>query len=287
MACRFMGISRQAYYKRAACESRRREQHMTVVELVKDERRCQPRIGTRKLHHMLHEPLEREGIRIGRDALFALLRRASMLVRPLRAFHKTTNSRHVYRRHPNLLKDGPAKVVATGCEQVWVADLTYLRTKERMVYVSLVTDAYSRKIMGWHVHDGMEAEQVGQAFKMALRQRQTSQRLVHHSDRGIQYCSGQYQRIHVRHGTTCSMTDGYDCYQNALAERINGILKMEYLLQTPADLKQAKRMVDESVRLYNERRPHLSLKYETPDAIHRVSLAAQRQQATRPEMVST
>jgi putative transposase len=287
MACRFMGISRQAYYKRVACERRRKEQHASVVSMVREERRNQPRIGTRKLHHMLHEPLQRQGIEIGRDAMFDVLRSASLLVRPLRAYHKTTNSRHFYRRHPNLLNDGAAQVVPTGCEQVWVADITYLRTREQMVYVSLITDAYSRKITGWHVHDGMSTEEVSQAFRMALRHRQTSQPLVHHSDRGIQYCSTEYQRIHARHGTTCSMTDGYDCYQNALAERVNGILKMEYLLQTPADLKQAKRMVSESVRLYNEERPHLSLEYETPDAMHRASLAAQRQLATRPEQVST
>ena len=282
-----MGISRQAHYKGVACERRRKEQHTTVVAMVRDQRRNQPRIGTRKLHHMLHEPLQRQGIKIGRDAMFDVLRDASMLVPALRAFHKTTNSRHFYRRHPNLLKDGPAKVVPTGCEQVWVADVTYLRTQEKMVYVSLITDAYSRKIMGWHVHDGLGTDQVSKAFKMALRQRQTSQPLVHHSDRGIQYCSAEYQRIHARHRIACSMTDGYDCYQNALAERINGILKMEYLLQTPADLQQAKRMVRESVRLYNEARPHLSLEYETPDAIHRASLAAQRQPATRPKQVST
>jgi putative transposase len=282
-----MGISRQAHYKRVACERRRQEHHSTVVAMVKDERRSQPRIGTRKLHHMLHEPLQRRGIKIGRDAMFEVLREASLLVRPLRAFHKTTNSRHFYRRHPNLLKDGPTKVVPTGCEQVWVADVTYLRTRQKMVYVSLITDAYSRKIMGWHVHDGLGTEQVSQAFKIALRHRQTSQPLVHHSDRGIQYCSGEYQGIHARHGIACSMTDGYDCYQNALAERVNGILKMEYLLHTPADLLQARRMVSESVRLYNERRPHLSLEYETPDAIHRASLAAQRRLRTRPEQVST
>jgi putative transposase len=282
-----MGISRQAHYKRAACERRRTEEHATVVALVRDERRHQPRIGTRKLHHMLLEPLGCRGIEIGRDALFDVLRQAKMLVAPLRAYHRTTNSRHVYRRHPNLLKDGPAKVVPTGCEQVWVADLTYLRTQQRMVYVSLVTDAYSRKIMGWHVHDGMETAQVSQALKMALRQRRTNQPLVHHSDRGIQYCSFEYQAIHARHGLTCSMTDGYDCYQNALAERVNGILKGEYLLHTPADLRQATKMVSESVRLYNENRPHLSLEYETPDAIHRASLAAQRQLATSPEQVST
>lgn len=287
MACRFMGISRQAHYKRVACERRRNEQHAILVAMVTDERRHQPRIGTRKLHHMLHEPMQRKGIKIGRDAMFDVLRNASMLVRPLRAYHRTTNSRHFYRRHPNLLKDGPAKVIPTGCEQVWVADVTYLRTREQMVYVSLITDAYSRKIMGWHVHDGLGTKEVSRAFKMALCQRQTSQPLVHHSDRGIQYCSVEYQRIHGRHGISCSMTDGYDCYQNALAERVNGILKMEYLLQTPADLKQAKQMVSESVRLYNERRPHLSLEYETPDVIHRASLAAQTQPATRPEQVST
>jgi putative transposase len=282
-----MGISRQAYYKRVACERHRQHKPSTVVALVRDERRSQPRIGTRKLHYMLHEPLQRQGIKIGRDAMFDVLRDASMLVRPPRAFHKTTNSRHFYRRHPNLLKDGPAKVVPTGCEQVWVADITYLRTKDKMVYVSLITDAYSRKIMGWHVHDSLGTDEVSQAFRMALRQRQTSQALVHHSDRGIQYCSMEYQRIHARHGIACSMTDGYDCYQNALAERVNGILKMEYLLHTPADLKQATRMVSESVRLYNQARPHLSLKYKTPDAIHRASLAAQKQLATRPEQVST
>jgi transposase InsO family protein len=282
-----MGISRQAYYKRVACERHRQEKHASVVALVRDERRNHPRLGTRKLHHMLHEPLQRQGIKIGRDAMFDVLRDASMLVKPLRAFHKTTNSRHFFRRHPNLLKDGPAKVVPTACEQVWVADVTYLRTRQKMAYVSLVTDAYSRKIMGWHVHDGLGTEEVSQAFRMALRQRRTSQPLVHHSDRGIQYCSVEYQAIHARHGIACSMTDGYDCYQNAMAERINGILKTEYLLHTPADLQQASRMVKESVRLYNQERPHLSLEYETPDAIHRASLTAQRQPATRPEQVST
>ena len=270
-----MGISRQAHYKRMACQRIRDEQHTTVVELVRDERRYQPRLGTRKLHHMLKEPLEQAGIKIGRDALFDVLRDARMLVRPRRAYHKTTNSHHHYRRHPNLLKDGPGKVVADGCEQLWVADITYLPTNEKTAYLSLVTDAYSRKIVGWHVHDGLETEHVSQALKMALRLRGTGQPLVHHSDRGIQYCSAEYQRIHARHGITCSMTDGYDCYQNALAERVNGILKMEFLLQRPADLQQARAMVTESVRLYNGRRPHLSLKYKTPDAVHRASLASQ------------
>jgi putative transposase len=270
-----MGISRQAYYQSLACQHQRSEQHVTVVELVGQKRRHQPRIGTRKLHYMLKEPLQQAGIKLGRDALFDVLRDARMLVLPRRAYHKTTNSHHHYRRHPNLLKDGPAKLVPSGCEQLWVADLTYLPTKEKTAYLSLVTDAYSRKIVGWHVHEGLETRQVSQALRMALRYRQTDQRLVHHSDRGIQYCSAEYQQIHARHGLTCSMTDGYDCYQNALAERVNGILKMEFLLHRPANLEQATTMVRESVRLYNQERPHLSLKYKTPDAIHRASLASQ------------
>ena len=162
----------------------------------------------------------------------------------------------------------------TGSEQLWVADLTYLPLEQKTVYLSLVTDAYSRKIVGWNVHDGLHAHHVAQALKMALRGRQTSQPLVHHSDRGIQYCCAEYQRIHARNGIACSMTDGGDCYQNALAERINGILKMEFLLQRPANLREATKMVGQSVRIYNEIRPHQSLEFETPDAVHRASVAA-------------
>jgi putative transposase len=270
-----MGISRQAHYKALACQRLRDEQQASVVAMVDEKRRHQPRIGTRKLHFILKEPLQHAGIKLGRDALFDILRHERMLVLPKRAYHKTTNSHPRFRRHPNLLKDTAAKVVPSGCEQLWVADITYLPTKEKPAYLSLVTDAYSRKIVGWHVHEGLETAQVSQALKMALRNRQTSQKLVHHSDRGIQYCSAEYQRIHDRHEITCSMTDGYDCYQNALAERVNGILKMEFLLHRPANLEQAKTMVSESVRLYNEQRPHLSLEYKTPDAMHRASLASQ------------
>ncbi|CAG2153445.1 IS3 family transposase ISBcen7 [Ralstonia mannitolilytica] len=134
-----------------------------------------------------------------------------------------------------------------------------------------MTDAYSRKIVGYHVHESLHAESVSRALKMALKTRQTKQQLVHHSDRGIQYCSSEYQRIHKRHGLTCSMTDGYDCCQNALAERVNGILKGQSLLSRPADLQQAERIVAQSVHIYNHERPHQALKYKTPDAVHRAS----------------
>lgn len=267
-----MGISRQAYYQDRCRQAALAHRAQAVVSLVRERRMRQPRVGTRKLHCMLREPLERQGISVGRDAMFDVLRNARLLVAPRRAYHKTTDSHHRFRRHPNLLKPGPEQIRPTGPEQVWVADITYLPTAGRFVYLSLVTDAYSRKIVGWHVHASLQTEEVAQALKVALKGRQTRQRLVHHSDRGIQYCSTLYQELHRRHGLTCSMTDGYDCYQNALAERVNGILKMEYLLDRPNDLKEARRMVQESVQIYNEERLHLSLKMQTPDAVHRALL---------------
>ena len=273
-----MGISRQAHYKGLACQRQQCEQEAKVIEMVRHARQRQPRLGTRKLHYLLQQPMQQAGIKLGRDGLFALLREACMLVAPKRAYHKTTHSHHHLRRHPNLLKAGvPGQVVPSRSEQVWVADITYLPTRDKTVYLSLVTDAYSRKIVGWHVHASLQAEEVSQALRMALRGRKTRQPLVHHSDRGLQYCSSHYQAIHQRHTITCSMTDGHDCYQNALAERVNGILKTELLLHRPADLHQARQMVRESIAIYNQERPHDSLKKKTPDAVHRACLAAQQQ----------
>jgi putative transposase len=266
-------MSRQAYYQGLNRQDEVHKCNERVVELVRARRRRQPRLGARKLHHLLLSSFAHEGLKVGRDALFGILRQSHMLVPPKRAYHKTTDSHHRFRRHPNLLKAGGEQVQPCAAEQVWVADITYLPTHGGFVYLSLVTDAYSRKIVGHHVHDSLHTEQVSQALKAALKRRQSHQRLIHHSDRGIQYCSDTYQKIHRIHGLTCSMTDGYDCYQNALAERINGILKGELLLHRPTDLAQARRMVDESVAIYNCERPHFSLKLKTSDEVHRASLA--------------
>jgi putative transposase len=263
-----MGISRQAYYKRNRAYDARVNDDQKVVDFVLDKRRRQPRLGTRKLHYLLHTEAE-TALQVGRDRLFSILREARALVPRKRAYHKTTYSHHRFRRHPNLLKAGPEQIIANGPEQVWVADITYLPTQESVAYLSLITDAYSRKIVGYHVHESLHTESVIKAFKNAIEERKTTQQLVHHSDRGAQYCSDLYQRMHVKHGITCSMTDGYDCYQNALAERVNGILKTEFLLHRPRNLEEAEKMVAESVRIYNRDRPHLSLKYKTPDAVHR------------------
>jgi putative transposase len=267
-----MGISRQAHYQWQHRRTQEEAKGERVLALVKMRRLHQPRLGTRKLHHLISPALAAHDLSMGRDALFALLGSAHLLVLPKRAYHKTTNSQHRFRRHPNLLKAGPEQIHAEASEQVWVADITYLPTREHCSYLSLVTDAYSRKIVGYHVHDSLHTTGVSQALKMALRGRRGNRPLVHHSDRGIQYCSNEYQAIHQKHGLICSMTDGYDCYQNALAERVNGILKNEFLLQQPNDLHEARRMVSESIAIYNQERPHFSLQLKTPDEVHRASL---------------
>lgn len=269
-----MGISRQAHYQWQYRRVQEEAKHAQILGLVKAKRLHQPRLGTRKLHHLMAPGLAAQDLGIGRDALFDLLRWNRLLVPTKRAYHKTTNSHHRFRRHPNLLKAGPEQVQATASEQVWVADITYLPTRERCAYLSLITDAYSRKIVGYHVHDSLHTAEVSLALKMALKARQGDRPLVHHSDRGIQYCANEYQAIHRKHGLICSMTDGYDCYQNALAERVNGILKQEFLLQQPKDLHQARRMVSQSIAIYNQERPHFSLQLKTPDEVHRASLLA-------------
>ncbi|MDM5151598.1 IS3 family transposase [Aeromonas salmonicida] len=267
-ACLFLGISRQAYYKRNRVADVRHAQGQQVVRFVRQVRLRQPRVGTRKLHYLL-QGQDDVWLKVGRDRLFQILAEHRLLVPPRRAYHKTTHSFHRFYRHPNLLKAGPEQVTPVAPEQVWVADITYLPAKSGPLYLSLVTDAYSRKIVGHHVHEGMHAESVAMAFKKALKQRRGGEGLIHHSDRGVQYCSGLYQSLHERYGVRCSMTDGYDCYQNALAERVNGILKGELLLQSPQDLAQAREMVREAVDIYNVERPHHALKYRTPDAVHR------------------
>ena len=260
--CQITDISRQAYYKQCLTDARSRQRDKALLSFVREARIKQARIGTRKLKFMM----EKAGMKVGRDHLFSLLKEHRLLVKVKRAYHRTTDSHHRFYCHPNKIKDGfkPKRP-----EQLWVADITYLPTYEGNSYVSLITDAYSRKIVGYSVDDNMQTKAVKQAFIRALRERRNHDSLIHHSDRGSQYCSKEYQDLHSRHKIVCSMTDGYDCYQNALAERVNGILKMEYLLRKPKNVAQARKMVAESVEIYNQMRPHAALKYKTPDEVHR------------------
>lgn len=233
--------------------------------MVLDIRRFMPRLGGRKLYYMLKPKFEAQGIKIGRDRFFNYLRQHNLLVKPKRSYTKTTNSRHWLKKHPNLLKEREAKQP----EQVFVSDITYIESEQGTHYLSLVTDACSRKIMGHELSHEMKASDTLKALDAAVVRREYTTPLIHHSDRGVQYCSGVYQAALKANQITPSMTDGYDCYQNALAERINGILKQEFLLYKCKTFKELKQLVKESIDVYNGMRPHLSLGMKTPDEAHK------------------
>lgn len=263
-ACGLFGISRQAIYKQQKGLLEKSKKYAQIKTMIRHHRIAMPRLGTRKLYYLLKHDFNQNNIKIGRDGLFALLRREHMLVKPAKSYTKTTWSKHWLHKHPNLSK----QMLLHRAEQLWVSDITYVKTRKQNCYLSLVTDAYSRKIMGYHVSDNLKTESVAEALKMAVSKRIHDGSLTHHSDRGLQYCAEPYQNILKKYGLTCSMTDGYDCYQNALAERINGILKNEFLLNIPADLEELKKMVTQTVAIYNNQRPHLRLNMKTPAFIH-------------------
>lgn len=259
-----LGISRQAVYQAQKRKEVQAEVLSKVKSLVLEIRRDMPRIGTRKLYYLLKPEFDKRQIKIGRDALFTYLKTEHLLIKPKKNYTKTTNSKHWLRKHPNLLKQtSPQRA-----EHVFVSDITYIKSREKTHYLSLVTDAYSRKIMGYELSDDMSAEHVVKAFKMAIKQRSSYKELIHHSDRGLQYCTSVYQKILQKHNVKPSMTDGYDCYQNALAERINGILKQEFLIYKCNNGKELKQLIKESIETYNNKRPHLSLSMKTPNFIH-------------------
>jgi transposase InsO family protein len=254
-SCDVFGISRQAYYKQKKSLRAKQEQAEGIIAKVQAIRQSMPRIGTRKLYHLLDGKLQ-----VGRDKLFTILRANHMLIKPLRSYTKTTQSRHWLHKYPNLLKD--LKIQRP--QQVYVSDITYIKSRQRIHYLSLITDAYSRKIIG----NDLNAESVVKALKMAIRGRDKNISLIHHSDRGVQYCSTIYQKVLTKYNVTPSMTDGYDCYQNALAERINGILKQEFLFNKCNNYQDLKSLIKQSIDIYNNERPHWALNMKTPSWVH-------------------
>lgn len=268
--CRRLGMSRQNYYARRRRRQRREVDGELVAQLVVKERELQPEIGTRKLHGMLCQELKAAGVKLGRDRMFEELRARQLLVKRKRAEGAhTTNSRHEMRVFPNLIKDRPTAKP----NEIWVGDLTYLRTREGFLYLALLTDKHSRKIVGYHCADTLEAVGCCQALEMALRNLPAGSQPIHHTDRGSQYCSHEYVKRLRERGLPISMTERNHAAENALAERVNGILKTEYKLGGECATKeQARRLADQAVWLYNTRRPHTALKYRTPDQVH--SLAA-------------
>lgn len=263
-ACRLFGISRQAIYQQEARCSDRERDLLIVKQLVETQRRAMPCLGTRKLYFLLEQSFRENGIKMGRDAFFSYLKREHLLVKPMKSYTRTTFSRHWLRKYPNLFKD----LDVYRPEQVFVSDITYIKSREKTHYLSLVTDVFSRKIVGYHLSDDMGSDNVVKALRMALENRKTSHELIHHSDRGLQYCSQVYQSVLQQYHVRPSMTDGYDCYQNALAERINGILKNEFLIYKCNSGDELKQLIKESVECYNSKRPHLKLNMKTPNFVY-------------------
>lgn len=258
------GISKQAYYQRINAFKRTQIENDVVLQQVAEIRKEMPQTGTRKLYKHLQPVLNALDIKMGRDSLFDLLRNNGLLIRKTKRFHITTDSKHFYYTSPNRIKE----MEITHAEQVFVADITYIKTDECHAYLALVTDAYSKKIMGWSLEDNMKVTMVKDALTMASKNTVHNQEsIIHHSDRGKQYCCPDYTEFANRF--VMSTTQKYDPYENAVAERINGILKYEFgLLKTLPSLDVAKKIMKQAVAIYNNKRLHWSLDLQTPQQVH-------------------
>lgn len=262
--CSYFDLKRDALYKYQKRFSRRKAIALQIIQLVERERKTQPRVGTRKLMKELQPGFKAVNIKVGRDGLFAILRENNMLIRKKKAYCKTTNSYHRFHKYKNQVKD----IQVTRPNQVWVSDITYIRTINGFCYLALITDMYSRKIVGYDISDSLELAGCLRALKRALRTARPAAGLVHHSDRGIQYCSNQYVDELLKRKINISMTEENHCYENAIAERVNGILKDEfYLDQCFINTSNACLATKNAIEIYNSKRLHLSLDYKTPNMV--------------------
>jgi putative transposase len=276
-ACNLFGVDRPVYYRRIKRKTNKEAKAIEVVSMINQVRKTMPRLGGKKSYHILMDDLK--SMKIGRDKLFDILRANHLLIQPKRSYHVTTNSHHRFRKHQNQILD----LEINRPDQVWVSDITYIGKREKPCYLSIVTDAYSKKIMGYYVADNMNTESSVKALNMAIKQRKNNEiPLIHHSDRGLQYCANDYQNTLNKNGILPSMTQNSDPYQNAVAERINGILKQEFMIdEYNLDLKIMKQIVKESVNIYNELRPHYSNYMLTPNKMHLQSQIKMRTYKTK------
>lgn len=262
--CSLFGKSRQAWYELINREAESQLSATLVLKLVSEIRADLPRAGVPKLHFMLKERLASHGIKMGRDALYTLLGEHGYLLRYRRRKPYTTDSNHPYRKYPNLIRDA----LLTHPGQLWVSDITYLRVGQKFAYLSIVTDAYSRKIIGHCLHPTLHSQGAINALVMAASSKRGSS-LIHHSDRGIQYCCADYVKLLEYYGINISMTEKGDPYENAIAERVNGILKGEFLLNKAFNsFAEAEQAVHDAVAKYNHVRPHASCDNLTPAQAH-------------------
>lgn len=263
--CRLFGKTRHAYYDALWRKENSLVREDVILQEVIAVRNNLPRIGTRKLHFLLQTSLESHKIKIGRDYLFDLLSEHKLLVRQRKRKAITTDSRHWMRKYSNLIRNMPV----TRPEQVWVSDITYIRLTNQWGYLSLITDAYSRKIIGYCFRNDLMAEGCIEALQMALKNRMYHEPIIHHSDRGSQYCSHQYVNLLNQNTIGISMTENGDPYENALAERVNGIIKTEFNLHSSQlGFEQTYSQIKRSIKVYNEIRPHSSCDYLTPNQAH-------------------
>ena len=259
-----MGYTPQAYHKKTKQHFIKEVNEQLIIQQVHTLRKEQPRCGTRKLLLMLQPFFVQHNIAIGRDAFFDLLSKNKMLVRKTKRSVNTTNSKHHFRRYPNLAKD----FTALKAHELWVSDITYIPLKDRFAYLFLITDAYSRKIVGHHVSDDMKVSSAVVALKKALDQKPVETIVIHHSDRGIQYCSNEYVALLQQHHALISMTQSGDPLENAIAERVNGILKTELISRSYEDIDKAALSIARAVIIYNFKRRHSSLNYQIPNDVH-------------------
>lgn len=263
--CGLFGFSRQAWYDNKKRQSGQQMQEVFILKRVKELRKEHKRMGAEKLHHLMRAELQEHNIKYGRDKFYYLLREHGLLVRRARRGPKTTNSNHFYRKYPNLIKD--MELLIPG--RLWVSDITYIRTEKGFVYLSLVTDAYSRKIVGWCLWPDLTSTGALNALRMAVAAEGVKPGLIHHSDRGIQYCCSDYVNYLKGSEINISMTENGDPYENAIAERVNGILKDEYELnKTFADYHTALEATKTAVYKYNNKRPHRSIDKLVPTEAH-------------------
>jgi putative transposase len=273
--CRLLGMTRQAYYQYLWQQETIGVEESIVLQQVVAMRRDHRAMGGRKLYEKLHPFLLEHQIKMGRDALFDLLAANGLLVKKRRRRHITTWSNHWLRKWPNLIRE----IKVTHVNQLWVSDITYWKVAGNYLYISLITDAYSRKVVGYHLAETLESVETIEALKMALKQLPAclTQPLTHHSDRGVQYCSENYVKLLKDKSVLISMTENGDPLENAIAERMNGILKEEYLKHDkPEDKKQAKEQLDRAIKLYNEQRPHFSIGLLTPECVHSKNLITEK-----------
>lgn len=260
------GVSKQAFYKRMKVDLLKEEQSKTVLSLIRPLRHLMPRYGTEKLYLDLRDELASHNIKMGRDAFLRFCRSNKLLVPKTKRYFVTTDSNHSFHKPPNLIKN----LEITHSEQVFVADITYIKLEDRHAYLALVTDLYSKKIMGYKLDDNMKVGLVKDALSMSIKNSEHAhQEIIHHSDRGIQYCFPEYTEFARTNGFKLSTTEKYDPYENAVAERINQTLKYEFgLRQTLPNLEVAQKMLRQAVFLYNNQRKHRSLEMNTPNIAH-------------------